>query len=139
MKRKDFFKALGVSSATVIFASCLNGCSKSSNSNTVTPPNVDFTLDINLPANAALKNNGGYIYSNGVIVAKTVAGDIIAVSQACTHEGVSVQYQQNKNQFYCPSHGALFSTSGGVVSGPVNAALKQYAVTITGNLIRISG
>ena len=33
------------------------------------------------------------IYLNGVIIAQTTAGNIIAVSQSCTHQGPAVQYQ----------------------------------------------
>ena len=141
MDRKEFLASLGLSAGTFVLTTCLGGCSKSS-SNTGsggTAPTVDFTLDLTLPANAALKNNGGYLYSNGAIVARTTAGAYVAVSQACTHQGVTVQYVSGSNQFYCPSHGASFSTTGGVTGGPANGALKQYTVTQTGNNLRVNG
>ncbi len=143
MDRKEFLTALGYSSGVLIFATCIGGCKKdSSPNNTPTPttaPVVDFTLDISQPANAALNTNGGFIYFNGVIVAKTTAGNIIAVSQACTHEGTTVQFQGGNNRFFCPNHGSTFNTSGGVTTGPATSALKQYTVTITGNLVRVNG
>ena len=138
MDRKEFLTALGLSSGALIVTSCLAACTKNTtNSNTVAPA-VNFILDLSLPANAALNNPGGYVYSGGVIVAKTTAGNIIAVSQACTHQGVDVVYNSN-NQFYCPSHGAAFSNTGAVISGPVNTALKQYTVTVTGNKVNVNG
>ena len=138
MDRKEFLSALGLSSGVLIVTSCLAACTKNTTNGNVTAPAVDFTLDLSLPANAALNNPGGYIYSGGVIVAKTTAGNIIAVSQACTHQGVDVVYNSN-NQFYCPSHGAAFATTGAVINGPANTALKQYTVTVTGNKVRVNG
>jgi cytochrome b6-f complex iron-sulfur subunit len=140
MDRKEFLTALGYASGALIFATCLAGCKKEDNSNSTTPaPVVDFTLELTQPANAALNTNGGFIYSNGIIVAKTTAGNIIAVSQACTHQGTTVQFQGVNNQFFCPNHGSTFSTSGAVTGAPATASLKQYNVTITGNLVRVNG
>ncbi len=139
MDRKEFLSALGLTSGALIVTSCLAACKKDTGSSNVTAPNVDFTLDISQPANAALNNPGGYIYSNGVIVAKTTSGNIIAVSQSCTHQGVDVVYTRENNQFYCPSHGAGFSSTGAVTNGPANTALKLYSVTVAGNKVRVNG
>jgi cytochrome b6-f complex iron-sulfur subunit len=139
MDRKEFLTALGYSSGVLIFASCLGSCKKTNTDTTTIAPTVDFTLDLTQPANSALNTAGGYMYSNGVIVAKTTAGSIIAVSQACTHQSTSVQFQGANNRFYCPNHGATFSTTGSVTNGPASSSLKEYAVTITGNSVRVNG
>ncbi len=144
MDRKDFLTALGYSSGALLFTSCLAGCSKSAGSSSATtaplPPQVvNFNLDLSLPANSALNTPGGYVYSNNVIVARTKTGTIIAVSQACTHQGTSVQYVNDKDQFYCPNHGSMFSETGTVLYGPANGSLKQYAVTIAGNIVTVKG
>ena len=140
MDRKSFLSSLGLSAGTVLVASCLGGCSKpDSPGNASTPATVDFTLDLSQPANTTLRTAGGYLYSNGVIVAKTLAGDIIAVSQVCTHQGVSVQFVGSNNSFFCPGHGAGFSTSGAVINGPATTSLKKYTVTVTGNSVRVNG
>ena len=99
--------------------------------------NVDFTLDLTTPSNAALLATGGFVIANGIIVAKTVSGNYIAVSSACTHEGTNVQYVKGSDHFYCPNHGAQFSTTGAVVSGPTNRALTAYKVSLSGTLLRI--
>jgi len=137
MDRKEFIASLGFSAASLFVASCLGSCEKEGG--TPAPSNVDFTIDITQPAYAALANAGGYVYANGIIIAKTTSGTIIAVSQSCTHEGANVQYQSNGNRFYCPRHGASFSTTGSVTGGPTSSPLKQYTVTQTGNSIRITG
>lgn len=136
MDRKEFLSLIGLSTASV-FAACLAGCSKSSGDTTSAPTNVDISLDLTLPANATLNTTGGYLYTGGVIVAKTTTGNYIAVSQACTHQGVSVQYQGSNQLFYCPSHGATFSNAGAVLSGPASASLRQYNTSLTGNILRI--
>jgi cytochrome b6-f complex iron-sulfur subunit len=133
MDRKDFLKSLGLSAGTLIIGSCLGGCSKAS------APTVDFTIDLTDPQYAALATPGGYVYANGVIIAKTTSGQIIAVSQSCTHEGQAVTYRAANSQFYCSRHGATFSNSGAVTRGPASTALKQYTVTINGNSVRING
>ena len=100
---------------------------------------MNFTLDLTQGGNAALNTNGGYVYSNGVIVARTLAGQLIAVSQACTHQGVSVVYDGQQGQFVCNAHGSRFSNTGGVVAGPANSPLRQYNVAVNGNIITITG
>ena len=133
MDRKEFLSSIGLSASSLIVATCVGSCKKSSASG----PTVDFTID--LTQYPALNNAGGYVYLNGVIIAKTSSGTLIAVSAACTHEGANVQYQNANNQFYCPRHGAKFNTSGGVTQGPASTPLKQYTVTVNGNSVRING
>jgi cytochrome b6-f complex iron-sulfur subunit len=136
MNRKEFLAQLGLVSGTGIVISCLQGCAKEQVN---APTHVNFALDMNLPANAALSQNGGYVYSNGIIVARTISGALIAVSHACTHQGVTVVYDKQNNIMYCPAHGSAFSTTGAVVNGPANAALTQYNVAVNGNIITITG
>jgi cytochrome b6-f complex iron-sulfur subunit len=129
MDRKEFLSLLGFSSGALVVASCMQSCKKDDH-NTTAPTNIDFTIDISQNPYTALATAGNYIYKDGVIVAKTEAGNIIAVSQACTHEGTSVTFiSGTNNHFHCPNHGATFNTSGAVTQGPANTALKQYTVT----------
>ena len=139
MERKEFLSLMGLGSASIFAAVCLGGCSKSgtSSGNVTAPANVDFTLDLSLPANAALATAGGYLYSNGLVVAHTVSGGYIAVSQACTHEGVTVRYVSASHEFYCPSHGATFSETGAVTGGPTSGSLKQYQTALSGTMLRV--
>lgn len=138
MERKEFLKMLGISTASGLATVCLASCGKTStNGNYEGPANVNFTLDLSATANAALANTGGYLYSNGVIVAKTTAGTYIAVSEACTHLGVSVTYRGPAQQFYCPSHGATFTDSGVVTNGPATTPLTQYHTALTGTMLRV--
>jgi cytochrome b6-f complex iron-sulfur subunit len=138
MDRKDFLAAIGMGAASVAVFNCI-GCSKGSTGSpsTPAPTNVDFILDLNASANSALNTNGEYIYSNGIIIAKTTSGTYIAVSQTCTHETYKVIYRANNKQFYCPNHGAIFSETG-VSSGiETTKPLTQYKTQLTGTSLRI--
>lgn len=121
---------LGAGAATVLIAGCIQSCSKDAGK-------VDFTLDLTLAANASLNTNGGYVYNSGVIVAKTVSGNYVAVSQACTHDGVSVKYDSTNDRFHCDAHGSNFSDSGAVLMGPANSALRQYQTSLSGTMLRV--
>ena len=134
MDRKEFLASLGFSATSLMIASCLGGCEKKSAS----APSVDFTIDISQAPYNVLATAGNAVSKDGVIIAKTT-DDIIAVSQACTHEGINVTFQANNDRFYCSGHGATFSTTGAVTNGPASSPLKQYTVTVNGNLIRING
>jgi cytochrome b6-f complex iron-sulfur subunit len=135
MDRKEFLSLLGLSGASVVMA-CV-GCSKNSGSDTTGPSNVDFTIDISQSPNTALQNSGGYIYNNGVIIARTLAGSFVAVQQTCTHERFNIIYQGSQKRFYCDGHGGTFSESGNVIGGPPPRALKTYNTALNGTILRV--
>src|SRR5450759_3516896 len=136
MDRKEFLSTLGLGAAAFVCSYSLSGCQPLDNPITA-PTNVDFTLDLTAPANAALKTSGGYIYSNGVIVARTATGAYVAVSQTCTHAGYTVEYVSSGNSFYCPAHGSDFATSGAVTRGPAASPLAAYHTTLNSTSLRV--
>jgi cytochrome b6-f complex iron-sulfur subunit len=131
MNRKEFLSLIGIGTTGVFVAFCLGACKKENNTN------IDFTLDLSSSANSALTANGGYVISQGVIVAKTSAGEYIAVSAACTHQGTNVQFQSANNRFHCPAHGANFTITGTVQNGPANSPLTQYNTSLSSNMLRV--
>ncbi|HEU0063868.1 MAG TPA: Rieske (2Fe-2S) protein [Flavisolibacter sp.] len=135
MERKEFLSLIGLSASAMVMA-CI-GCSKGNSSGTSAPSNVDFTLDISQSTNASLNTNGGYLYSNGIIVARTLTGNFIAVQQICTHENFSIVYQPNNHRFYCDGHGGTFSEAGQVTGGPPPAALRSYNTSLSGTILRV--
>jgi cytochrome b6-f complex iron-sulfur subunit len=143
MERKEFLSLLGTGTAAFFAFGCLGGCgSKEADPQPGNQPGggtakKDFTLNLNDAANSALKTPGNAVVSNGVIVAYTNAGSYIAVASTCTHQGGTVGYQAGSNNFVCPSHGSVFSATGGVTTGPATQALKQYSTTLTGNSLRV--
>jgi len=138
MDRKNFLSQVGVGAAAFLAPICLGGiagCGKLSNDSTPSAPsNVDFTLDV---SSGALASNGGFLVSQGILVARTNASTFLAVSAACTHEGTSVTYNAANNNFVCPNHGAKFSSSGMVTLGPATTNLKSYNTSLTNSTLRI--
>jgi len=136
MDRKEFLAALGVGAVAVVCSSCLTGC-KTQDQGPTGPSNVDFTLDLTNPAYSGLATVGGSAVVSGVIVAHTPSG-YVALSAACTHQGTTINYDKNSNNFPCPAHGSIFSTSGSVLRGPASRALTTYSVTVNGNSLRVT-
>ncbi len=135
MDRKEFLSTIGLGAVAAVCTYCLGGC-KVDNGPTG-PTNVNFTLNLNDPANSALKSNGGYLYNSGVIVARTASGSFVAVSLACTHAGATVYYDPSSNHFNCPAHGSVFATDGSVINGPASAPLTRYNTSLSGSSLRV--
>jgi cytochrome b6-f complex iron-sulfur subunit len=139
MDRKDFLNSIGISATPFAMINC-TGCKKndgSSFSDTTGPTGLNFSLDLSLTANTVLLSNGGFLVSNGVIVARTNTGSYIAVQGSGTHESYTLTYQSTNSRFYCPNHGATFSENGAVTNGPASRSLRVYNTQLTGTTLKI--
>lgn len=140
MTRKEFFERVGFGAAAILVPACIGGlaagCEKDDDEGSVSPAptNVNFTLDI---STGALATNGGYLTTNGIVVARTTSGEFLAVSASCTHAGTNVKYRSASNDFHCPNHGANFSSSGTVTQGPATRNLTKYNTELNGNTLRV--
>lgn len=141
MDRKEFLAQLGLTSAAIFAGACLSGCSKDDSNpgggGTTPPASVDFTINLADPNFNSLNNPGGFIYQSGIIIARTLSDQYIAVSQACTHQGTSVVFQANNQRFFCPNHGSTFSTTGAVTGGPAPTALRRFNTSVNGTTLRV--
>jgi cytochrome b6-f complex iron-sulfur subunit len=140
MDRRELIQRVLVGGAVLVLApSVLNSCTKDSSTNPVGDPNpTGIDIDLSLPANSSLKNTGGSIIKQGIIIINTGGGKYIALSSVCTHQGCTVAYNSSADQIQCPCHGSVYTTSGSVVSGPAPTALKSYHVGVNGNMLSIS-
>jgi cytochrome b6-f complex iron-sulfur subunit len=136
--RKEFLSMVGIGAAALACNYCFSGCSNNGSDSPTAPTNVDFTLDLADPANAALNNAGGSVYHSGIVIAHTNSGSYIAVSQACTHQGATVVYDASTNRFSCPVHGSVFAADGSVVRGPAGNSLGRYTTSLSGSTLRVS-
>jgi cytochrome b6-f complex iron-sulfur subunit len=138
MDRKEFFSKVGFGAAIFLVPACIAGLATSCESEgnvTPAPTNVDFTLDT---TTGNLANPGGFLVHNGIVVARTLTGGFLAVSASCTHQGTNVNYNSANNNFVCPNHGALFSSTGAVTRGPASSNLTSYIVDqVTPTQIRV--
>ncbi len=129
MERRDFLEKLGIGAAFVLTTSCLQSCTKDAVA-------VDFTLDLNATANAALKNNGGYVVSSGVVVARDKSGNYVAATQTCSHEG-QTRITMVNNEWNCSAHGARFSLAGAGLNSEGSKGLTIYKTTLSGTSLRV--
>lgn len=136
MERRKFFTLLGAGAAVVVAGQTLASCSKNVASPYGAPQNVDFTLDLTNAAYAGLKSKGGSAHNSGIIIAHTSSDAIVALSDVCTHQGCTVQFN-GTNGFVCPCHGSTFALDGTVTGGPAPSALAKYNTTLTGTSLRV--
>jgi cytochrome b6-f complex iron-sulfur subunit len=69
-----------------------------------------------------------------VLVLRTPEG-LRAYSLICTHLGCIVQWQKDKNEFYCPCHDGRFDEFGDVLAGPPPIPLEQLNVRVEGDRV----
>jgi Rieske Fe-S protein len=58
--------------------------------------------------------------------------NFVAFKQACTHEGVNVNYDPGTHTLICPAHGAIFdpTKNGAVLQGPAMTPLPKVGVQV---------
>ena len=142
MKRREALNRLMIGTGTTVLlpASILSSCSEDPADTDPGGTGGNDKLEINLDdtANASLNEAGAYKIFSGIIVVNTDGENFIALSSICTHQGCGVEYVSSENNFLCDCHDSLFSTSGSVLRGPATQPLKQYQVSRTGNVLKIS-
>ncbi|AKD53650.1 QcrA and Rieske domain-containing protein [Spirosoma radiotolerans] len=165
MKRGEFLRSLGMSSAALMAFYCmgttLTSCSKSNDDPAPATPGtgtgtttgtgltgnadsakgaINYTLDLTDTNYSKLKTAGQYAIVGSTLVAKVKGGNFIALSKVCTHEGTTVQYRSDSDDIYCSNHGSEFTTTGAVKVGPAAKALTQYktALSTDGNSLTVT-
>lgn len=135
MERRDFLEQLGLGAAFVLTSVCLGSCK----TEPVVAPIAGFTLDLNASANSALKTNGGYVVSNGIVVAKTINGDYVAATVTCSHEQKKqVTYDKAKNEWFCTAHSARFDMTGKGLNSEGSGGLAIYKTSLSGTTLTIA-
>jgi cytochrome b6-f complex iron-sulfur subunit len=140
INRNEFLKSLGLKGAALMAVYCgVAGLTSCKNEDGVTPAVASGTqlVSLDLSATTALKNVGGYVQNNNVVIAQVSAGKYIAVTQICTHEGQKQVIFQG-GEFYCTAHGARFDTNGKGLNSNGSGGLKLYTVTVTGTTLKVT-
>lgn len=162
LNRGEFLRSLGLSSGALMALYCmgtLTSCSKADDPAPVTPtPNpgtgtgtttgitgnsdaskgaIDFTLDLSNMNYSKLKTVGEFVQVKEVIVANA-NGNLVALSNVCTHQGGQLQYRPAQNDFRCTLHGGLFNNDGSVKAAPPTKEVKAFKTTLTGNNLRVA-
>ena len=165
MKRGEFLRSLGMSSAALMAFYCmgtgLTACSKSSDPAPSTPTTpggtsgltgnaetskgaINFTLDLTSTDYKALKTEGEFVKVGDVLVANTKGSKFVAIQRLCTHQMFdNVSYRLSSDDFMCSQHGSVFATNGTVkvaAGGPGQPAMKLYKSTLStdGNKLTVT-
>lgn len=128
--RRDFLERAALMAAALIAAGCgVAGDITGINGN----PLPGGSLAVKLTDYAGLATVGQPVEihnsdgsASNIAVVRTGTTTFIALYMACTHQGSKVNIQGQS--FYCPNHGARFSSSGAVTMGPATRSLTQVSV-----------
>lgn len=88
-------------------------------------------------AEQTLAKNSAALFTNPAdkqssLLVHLSTGDFVAYEQACTHQGVAVNYDQKTQKFVCPAHGAIFDPAkgGAVVQGPATTPIASVKISV---------
>lgn len=59
-----------------------------------------------------------------------IDGEVVAISEKCTHLGCRVPWCDSSKQFECPCHGSVFNRAGDHRAGPAPRGMDRYPVEI---------
>ncbi|AUM17755.1 MULTISPECIES: Rieske (2Fe-2S) protein [Rhodococcus] len=91
-----------------------------------------------LAAVADIPVGGGQVFPDQkVVVTQPAAGEVLAFSAICTHQGCTVAAVQD-GTINCPCHGSRFNLDGTVANGPAARPLESRAVTVDNGEITLA-
>jgi len=114
LARREFLGAAAVAALALLEAACGNGQIGPTAADASPTGNAN-ALVVTVAQYAALASAGGIARVDGgsgrpVALVRTGAATFLAFSLRCPHEGFTVSV--NGGAFYCPAHGARFSSTG---------------------------
>jgi cytochrome b6-f complex iron-sulfur subunit len=133
--RREFLQRSALFAAA---AAALAACAPSDS----TAPSLNGTVQVKVSDYPSLANVGGIatLTANGapIAVVRTGASSFIALSRVCPHQGFTVN--STGNGFFCPGHGAQFSSTGQWEGGQRTSNLHAYATSYdaTSGVVTIS-
>lgn len=72
-----------------------------------------------------------------IVVSQPTAGQVVAFSAVCTHQGCTVAPQGK--EFDCPCHGSRFdATTGDVLNGPARDPLPKLKAEVSGDSVTVT-
>jgi len=143
--RREFIVRAAASSAAFMLAPFLlaGSDSKKSGGSKNNDALKTTTFDLNDPAYAPLKNEGGAVYAkidgyrDQVIIHRVSDSEAAVFSSRCTHAGCKVELPNN-GKAVCKCHNSVFDDVGKRLSGPASKDLKRFDARIAGDSIVVS-
>lgn len=94
-----------------------------------------------LPKQGVKKVNLSYENNQKTLTARVFvinhAGQLYALSAACSHLGCLVDWSRHKEQFLCPCHGGKYDLEGRVMAGPPPLPLARLPLRIEDGAVSI--
>ena len=150
VRRRTLLRGAGLTGAAVVAAPILAACGSDESGTTAASPEPTVADEPTggagsggdgkdaevLVATADVPEGGGVILDDAeVVVTQPVAGEFVAFSSICTHQGCPVTEVAN-GTINCPCHGSQFSVEDGtVVGGPAPSPLPAVEVTVDGTSV----
>lgn len=94
-------------------------------------------MELPFKASELLPNSGRIVPFGGkpVLVFRTLAGDVKALTATCTHLACTVQYRAERSDIWCACHNGTYNLQGVNVSGPPPRPLTALNVYVRGEKI----
>lgn len=67
-----------------------------------------------------------------------VNGQVVALSEVCSHLGCRVPFCDSSGQFECPCHGSVFNRAGDYIAGPAPRDMYTYEIEIVDGVVEIN-
>ena len=150
VRRRPLLRGAGLTGAVVVAAPILAACGSDEQGATGTSPEPTVADEPTggpgdggdgkdaevLVATADVPEGGGIILDDAeVVVTQPVAGEFVAFSSICTHQGCPVSDIAG-GTINCSCHGSQYSVEdGSVVTGPASAPLPPVEVTVDGKSV----
>lgn len=135
MKRREFVTLVGVGSAIACLPEVVNAESAATKQKRADGFVAVGTVK-ELNQKGELLNRKSPV--GPVLLIKEPGSNAIrAVNPKCPHDGCTVKWAKDSNNFVCPCHSATFAATGAVTKGPAKEALKTYQTKVEGNVILV--
>jgi nitrite reductase/ring-hydroxylating ferredoxin subunit len=146
--RRAVLQGIGAAGAAVVAGGLIAGCGSEESATVEEPPPSPESADPGgsgggsggdaevLTSTADVAEGGGVILEDAeVVVTQPTAGEFVAFSSICTHQGCPVS-EIAGGTINCPCHGSQFSIEdGSVVAGPAPSPLPAVDVVVEGDSV----
>lgn len=149
--RREFLCKLGAAACATSVLPLVAGCEVSEIKTSPPAKGIKFTFDTAVDPYKPLATVGGSAPGDigtkdkpfGIIMVRTEASKVVAVSSACAHQGIPVGYDAAVKGFKCPFHQAEYQLTGAIKAQPNNGdkittGLKSYATSFDGKIVTVT-
>ena len=135
LTRRTLFAIGGASAGAVLLAACTPGGGSDANGSGSGGSGGTTKVSLaSIPVGGAVSAS---LAGKPIVVSQPSAGQVVAFSAVCTHQGCTVAPQGK--EFDCPCHGSRFdATTGDVLGGPARDPLPKLKAQVSGDSVTVS-